>query len=86
MKYSTIWRPSAQAQLRKIDRVTALTILRKLGEIEADPYAFGTSPLVSNPDVRRLRVGDCRVFYTIDGDRVVIAVIAVAHRSVAYDE
>ena len=78
MKYATVFRPDAQEQLRKIDRSTALTILRKLGELEKDPYAFGTTELVSRPGVRRLRVGTYRVFYTVDGGELVIVVVAVA--------
>jgi mRNA interferase RelE/StbE len=84
MSYRTIFHPSARDQLRKIDRTTAISILRKLAELESDPYAFGTTELVSRPGVRRLRVGDYRCFYTIDGEELVIWVIAVAHRSVAY--
>ena len=84
MSYRTVFHPSARDQLRKIDRITAISILRKLAELESDPYAFGTSELVSRPGVRRLRVGDYRAFYTIDGEELVVWVIAVAHRSVAY--
>jgi mRNA interferase RelE/StbE len=84
MSYRTIFHPSARDQLRKIDRTTAISILRKLAELESDPYAFGTTELVSRPGVRRLRVGDYRCFYTIDGEELVIWVIAVAHQSVAY--
>jgi mRNA interferase RelE/StbE len=84
MSYRTVFHPSARDQLRKIDRTTAISILRKLAELESDPYAFGTTELVSRPGVRRLRVGDYRAFYTIDGEELVIWVIAAAHGSVAY--
>jgi mRNA interferase RelE/StbE len=83
-KYRTIFRAAAQADLRKIDRKKASSILRKLAEIESDPYAFGTTGLVGHPDVRRLRVGDYRVAYTIDNGELIVWVIAVAHRSIAY--
>jgi mRNA interferase RelE/StbE len=85
VKSATVFRPDAREQLRKIDRPTAMTILRKLGELEKDPYAFGTTELVSRPGVRRLGVRTYRVFYIVDGEKVVIVVVSVAHRSVAYD-
>ena len=44
----------------------ALRILAKLTELESDPMGFNTTALVSQPDRRRLRVGDYRVIYTID--------------------
>jgi mRNA interferase RelE/StbE len=85
-KYRTIFLADARAQLRKIDRVTAMTILRKLTELQTDPYAYGTTEVISRPGHRRLRVGDYRVVYRIDGGRVVIVVVAVGHRGEIYDQ
>ncbi len=85
MKRRTRFEPGALADIRKIDRRPALAILRKLAELEADPYAFGTTELVERPAVRRLRVGSYRrVFYTLEKNELVVWVIAVAHRSTAY--
>lgn len=83
-KFRTIFRAEAQADLGKIDRKTALSILRKLAKIEADPYAFGTTELVGHPGLRRLCVGNHRVAYTIDNGNLIIWVIAVGHHSIAY--
>jgi mRNA interferase RelE/StbE len=65
-EYRTVFRPEAQAELRKVPRDMALRILAKLTELENDPLGFNTTALVSQPDRRRLRVGDYRVIYTID--------------------
>lgn len=83
-KFTTQFRPKAREQLRQIDRSTAITILRKLAELERDPTGFATTELVDRPGTRRLRVGDHRVFYTIHHGELVVLVIAVAHRSTAY--
>jgi Cytotoxic translational repressor of toxin-antitoxin stability system len=85
VKWSTRFEPGAQADLRKIDRHTAMRVLRKLAELETDPYGLGTTELVSRPGVRRLRVGDYRVFYTLEHGQLVIWVVAVVHRSTAYE-
>ncbi|MFJ3186090.1 type II toxin-antitoxin system RelE family toxin [Streptomyces halstedii] len=82
-EYRTVFRPEAQAELRKIPRDAALRILTKLTELEADPLGFDTS-LVSQPDRRRLRVGDYRVIYTIDDGELVVRVVRVGHRSTVY--
>lgn len=84
-KCRTVFTPEARDELRKIDRTTALTILRKLTELEADPYGFATTELVSRPGVRRLRVGNYRVFYTVEDDKLLVWVLAVGHRSTVYD-
>jgi len=62
-----------------------MTILRKLVELEQDPYGFATTALVSDPSVRRLRVGAYRVFYEVHNDELVVWVVHLAHRGIAYD-
>jgi mRNA interferase RelE/StbE len=84
-KYRTIFRPEAQAELREIPRDAALRILRKLTDLESDPLSFNTTALVSQPERRRLRVGDYRVIYTLDNGELVVWVVHVGHRSTVYD-
>lgn len=84
-KYRTVFRLEAQAELRKIPRNMALRVLAKLTELETDPLGFNTTALVSQPDRRRLRVGDYRIIYTIDKGELVVWVVHVAHHSTVYD-
>ncbi|MFI6578898.1 type II toxin-antitoxin system RelE/ParE family toxin [Nocardiopsis sp. NPDC050513] len=84
MTYRTIFRPEARAELRKLPRNVAMAVFRKLTELETDPLGFGTTALVGDPDVRRLRVGDYRVIYTVEDRELVIWVVHVAHRSIVY--
>ncbi len=46
---------------------------------------LGTTALVSQPDRRRLRVGDYRVIYTLDNGELVVWVVHPGHRSTVYD-
>ncbi|MCQ6554512.1 type II toxin-antitoxin system RelE/ParE family toxin [Streptomyces sp. C10-9-1] len=82
--YRTVFRPEAQAELRKIPRDMALRILAKLTELESDPFGFNTTALVSQPERRRLRVGDYRVVYTIDNGELVVWAVHIGHRSTVY--
>jgi len=84
-KYRTVFRPEAREELRKIPRETALRILAKLTELETDPLEFDTTALVSRPELRRLRVGDYRIVYTIDNGALVVWIVHVGHRSAVYD-
>ncbi|RAG84619.1 type II toxin-antitoxin system RelE/ParE family toxin [Streptacidiphilus pinicola] len=84
-EYRTVFRPEAQAELRKVPRDMALRILAKLTELESDPLGFNTAALVSQPDRHRLRVGDYRVIYSIDNGELVVWVLHIGHRSTAYD-
>jgi mRNA interferase RelE/StbE len=85
VKYRTIFDPKARIEIRRLPRQTAITILRKLAELEQDPYGFSTTALVSDPSVRRLRVGNYRVFYEIRSTELIVWVVHIAHRSDAYD-
>ena len=82
MGKNVIWRPEARAQLRAIDQVTALRILRAL-----DRYldtGEGDVKRLQNiePPEFRLRVGDYRVrFQEHEGS---IRIAAVKHRREAY--
>jgi mRNA interferase RelE/StbE len=84
VKYQTVFRPEAREDLRKLPRTVAMAILRKLTELENDPFGYGTTALVARPDVRRLRVGDYRAFYTVENHQLMVYVVAVTHRSEAY--
>ncbi|MDR1186691.1 MAG: type II toxin-antitoxin system RelE/ParE family toxin [Bifidobacteriaceae bacterium] len=83
-KWRTVFRPEARLELRSIPRQTALRILAKLTELEADPRGFGTTALTTSPDRRRLRVGDYRIIYTLETGRLTVWVIKVGHRSEIY--
>jgi len=80
----TIFHPAARDELRKIPRAIALRILANLAELETNPFGFNTTAMASQPDRRRLRVGDYRVIYTVDNGELVIWVIHVRHRSTVY--
>ena len=85
MNHRTIFRPEARSELRKLPRNIAMAVFRKLTELEHDPLGYGTTALVGNPEVRRLRVGDYRVIYTVEDEELVIWVVHVGHRSTVYD-
>jgi mRNA interferase RelE/StbE len=84
-EYRTVFRPEARAEFRKIPRDVALRILAKLTELESNPLGFGTTALASQPERRRLRVGDYRIAYTIDNGELVVWVVHIGHRSTVYD-
>ncbi|GAA2723510.1 type II toxin-antitoxin system RelE/ParE family toxin [Actinocorallia aurantiaca] len=84
-EYRTVFHPEAREELRKVSRGMALRILTKLTELETDPYGYGTTALVSQPERRRLRVGDYRIIYTVDNGELVVWVVRVGHRSAVYD-
>ena len=81
-RLSVIWSPEARADVRAIDRKTALEILHCL-----DHYLLSRSGDVKRlkPPLNgfRLRCGDYRIFFDAAG-RTTMHIIAVKHRREAY--
>ena len=75
----------ADKDLRRAPRTVAQTIRKKLELLASDPYApnNNATKLVERSGYR-LRVGDWRVIYEIEEDRLIILVLAVGPRGDIY--
>lgn len=78
---------SASKELSKLERKTQRRIIKHVELLCENP--FEPRPKVDIARLKgerlqmyRLRVGEYRVFYTVEGEKVVI--LGVAHRGVAY--
>lgn len=80
--YSFIFSPFAEKQFKKLDREFQKRILEVLERIRIRPHHF-VKRLVGSPYFR-LRVGDYRVIFDIQNDKLVIVVVEIGHRSKIY--
>jgi mRNA interferase RelE/StbE len=76
-------RQAAARQLRKLDSPTARRIQGVIALLADDPRPPASRPLTGRP-AWRVRVGDYRVIYTIEDDRLVVVVITIGHRRDVY--
>lgn len=75
----------AQKALSKMPRNTAKTIRQKLDEIAANPFAnHPNAKKLQGREGYRLRVGDWRVIYKIENEKLIIIVLKVAPRGEVY--
>lgn len=83
--YQIDYTRDAVKALRLMPRNVSLQIRGKIEQLAADPFAANNNvrKLVGR-EAYRLRVGDWRVIYEIDGGRLVILVLTVAPRGGAY--
>ena len=80
----TLNRP-AQKEIRALDAGVRLRVIEELRALAGEPRPPGCRKLVGARNRWRVRVGDYRVIYTIeDADRAV-QIVAVRHRSKAYE-
>ena len=76
--------PAAKRHLRKINPVVRERILRRLICLETDPRPSGVVKLEGITGYYRLRVGDYRVIYRIEDERLIVVVMRIGHRREVY--
>ena len=84
-RYRLEFRPAAMRSLRRLDPQVARRIHGVLAMLAQDPRPPGARQLRGRPGLR-VRVGDNRIIYTINGDIVLVVVVTVGHRSAVYRE
>jgi len=74
------------AKLRRQQPKNAFAIDTALGKLVDDPHPDGVKNLKGKKysDIWRVRVGDFRICYTIEDNKLIIAVIAIADRKEIY--
>jgi mRNA interferase RelE/StbE len=77
---------SAAKSLAKIDKNARLRVVGAIELLALDPRPPGVKMLRGGEQGRwRARVGDYRIVYTIEDDRLIVLVLRVAHRREVYD-
>jgi mRNA-degrading endonuclease RelE of RelBE toxin-antitoxin system len=83
MAFRVFWSPEARADIRAIDRESALRLLKILGRFLQTEKGSVKQLAGFEPPTFRLRIGDWRLIYRQrDGDA--IEIIRVRHRREAY--
>ena len=59
-------------------------VAQKIDALANDPFPRGSVKLEAQDDLRRIRVGDCRVVYQVRQEALVVFVIRVKHRGDVY--
>jgi mRNA interferase RelE/StbE len=85
MPYQVVFTKQALKMLQKMPRDIGRSIRQRLDPIAIDPFAIhpGVTKL-QNRDGFRLRIGDWRVIYAIQKEKVVILVVKIASRGEVY--
>lgn len=84
MTYRILLHPKAAKSLSKLEKSLRRRIKDALMTLDESPELKGQA--LSQSQFRRIRVGDYRAIYEIDGrDRAVI-ILYIGHRSTVYDD
>lgn len=75
--------PSAAKALSRLDRSTQVRIARRIDRL-ANDQRHDAVKLRGADDVWRARVGDYRILYRIEADRLVVLIVRIGHRRDVY--
>jgi mRNA interferase RelE/StbE len=83
--YTITFSRTARKELEAISAALVRRIFPKIEMLAREPRPAGCRKLVGEDDVWRIRVGDYRVIYSINDEKKMLDVVAVRHRSKAYE-
>ena len=81
--FEITWTEKAYEQLNKLDGMIAHRILKKLDELSQDPFSKDIRRL-KGERAYRMRIGDYRVIFDIDKNKLIILILRVGHRKKIY--
>lgn len=84
MNHRVEFTTAAAREVRKLDPQTRRRVVAGIGALEYDAPPPGARKLTGFDDAWRIRIGDYRVLYTIDGAEILVTVFRVAHRRDVY--
>jgi mRNA interferase RelE/StbE len=76
--------PSAERALAALDRPIQRRIAARIDTLAENPRPAGVKKLQGEPSIWRVRVGDYRVLYAVEDNRLLVLVVKVGHRSHVY--
>jgi mRNA interferase RelE/StbE len=83
--YRIEFRASALKALRKLPRAAQVALGVRIDKLAADPRPHGAIKLVGKHDMYRVRVGNYRIVYSIEDDRLMVYVLDVGDRKDVYE-
>ena len=86
MAHKVLISPAARRDLKRIRGPERRRIAAAIDGLADDPRPHGAAKLVGEDQLYRVRVGDYRIIYTVEDDRLIVLVVRVGHRKEIYRE
>ncbi len=82
--YRLTWKTSAEKDLRRLPREVIGRLITIAEGLMENPFPPGVRKLSGTKHTFRLRSGDYRVVYSVDGDSLTIEIVRAGHRKEVY--
>ena len=84
MAYQVEFLPSARRDLKRLPKPLQTRIFDAVRDLADTPRPAGVKKLAGEVGLWRIRLGDYRVLYKIQDDRLLVLVVRVGHRKDIY--
>jgi len=84
MSHRVVLTKRACRDLKQFIPAVYTRIIKRIEQLATDPRPPGARKITDTADRYRIRIGDYRVIYQVEDDRLLILVIRVRHRREAY--
>ncbi len=84
MPYSIRFTSRARRDFEGLDRAGQQRLRTHIDRLASNPIPAGAKKLHGNEPYYRIRVGDYRVVYQVDGKQLVVIVVKIGHRKEIY--
>ncbi len=84
MSYTIEFTTSAARELKALERAIQRRIATHIDSLAANPFPAGSKKLQGEAGLHRIRVGDYRILYRVDGKRVTVLIVKIGHRRDVY--
>ena len=82
--YTVLFKRSADKALQKLPEKVQRRIVLAASELAVEPRPVGCVNLEGEDNLWRIRVGDYRIVYTIEDQKLMVLVVRIAHRKDVY--
>lgn len=82
--YSLVWKRSAERELRKLPPEAVANLLELAESLTQNPFPAGSKKLVGTQNAYRVRAGNYRLVYEVQGVELIVQVVRVGHRREVY--
>lgn len=84
MSFSIEFTPSAVREFKRLPKEVQQRISPSIERLARDPFPHGVKKLIAEQNVYRIRVGDYRVLYQVEADKLIVLVLKIGHRREIY--
>jgi mRNA interferase RelE/StbE len=84
MKYRIEFSPTAERQFKKLPKEVQARLKHRIDILAENPFPRGVKKLSAEEDLYRLRIGDYRIIYQVQGKALLILILKLWHRKNVY--